>query len=98
MGTLWSVFFVLQIPMYSVCILADFVRILAANFPAASLSHSGMSHMALIHFAKTLVAMLRLFKASSMVSVLTLINSLVLTSVVSKEIMMKTLSGSHYRK
>lgn len=98
MGTLWGVFFVFQIPMYSVCILIDFMRMLAANFSAASLSPSMMSHMALIHFAKTLVAMLRLFKASSMVSVLTLINSLVLTSVVSREIVMKTLSGAHYRK
>lgn len=73
----------------------DFVvKMLPTKFLATSALPNRMSHMALLLFASTLTVMLRLFKAFSMVSLLTSINVLILTSVVSRKTVLVATTSS----
>lgn len=69
------------------CSLTNFeVRILPANVLVSSTAVSKMSHIAFDLLANTLRVILRLFIASSIISLLAPINFLVFTSVVSREL------------
>lgn len=89
MGTLCKVIQVFKVPMYSVSNPSDLVaRMLPANAFAAPSIASSMSHMALVLPANTLVPRLKLLRDSSITSLLTPTSFLVLTSVVSREIVL----------
>lgn len=81
--------FVFWLSKYSIYNRTDFVvRMLSARAFALLLVANRMSHIVLVHLANILGLTLRLFNASFIISLLKPINLLVLTSVVSRGIVL----------
>lgn len=88
-GTPCTVILVFLVPKYSVWSLSDLVvKVFPARLLASSSLPSKISHFARETLASNLGAIFRLFKASSIVSLLTPISVLFLTSDVNREIIL----------